>query len=230
MKPNLLKPLFFILLCAILLGIGLLQSPRRAAAQSEISTPTFDPLIETPLPPNPTELELGQNLYWHWCMTCHGDQGQGLTDAFREVWVEDHQNCWARGCHAGRPGDTGFPIPTYVPGIVVEDHLAQFASLQGFADYLKATHPPQSPGVLADEEYHAIALFVFTMNGRAAETPIPASTPTRNVTPIPSSTETLPPSAGSSTASNSMRIGFVAAVVVVVSVSFFLVRRTRTRE
>jgi cytochrome c len=151
-------------------------------------TPTYDPFAEPPLPENPTEYELGRNLYWHWCMTCHGDKGQGLTDEFRGIWVEDHQDCWGRGCHAGHPGDMGFPIPTVVPALVNDAHLASFTSVQELSDFLKATHPPQSPGILKDEEYHDIALFVFAMNERslidfiATETPVPTST----VTPIPS--------------------------------------------
>jgi hypothetical protein len=117
-------------------------------------------------------------------MTCHGDRGQGLTDEFRGIWEPEHQNCWGRGCHAGRPGDEGFPIPTVVPALVDENHLKRFVSLQELNDFLKATHPPQSPGVLKTEEYHAIALFVFTMNGRplasipATDTPTPIPTPT----------------------------------------------------
>ena len=158
--------LLFFLLTA-LLGIYAFQYQMPTVRQGLASpTPTYDPFVETPLPPNPTELELGQNLYWHWCMPCHGDRGQGLTDEFRGKWEPDHQNCWARGCHTGRRDDEGFPIPTIVPGLVGGDHLAQFSSLQKFADYLQATHPPQSPGVLKNEEYHAIALFVFTLNGR----------------------------------------------------------------
>lgn len=146
--------------------------------------PTYDPLVEPPLPANPTELDLGENLYWHWCMTCHGDKGQGLTDEFRGIWEPEHQNCWARGCHTGRRDDLGFPIPTIVPAVVSKDHLAQFPSIQSFADFLKATHPPQSPGILKNEEYQAIALFVFSMNGRSPDTvtpittKIPVSTPT----------------------------------------------------
>lgn len=161
-----------------------------AAQQSfDSPTPTYDVLIEPPLPENPTDLELGRNLYWHWCMTCHGDHGQGLTDEFRGVWESEHQNCWGRGCHAGQPGDTGFPIPTVVPALVTDTHLAQFASLYEFSDFLKATHPPQSPGILKDEEYHAIALFVFTMNQRSligtvmTETSVPTPAATR--TPVP---------------------------------------------
>jgi hypothetical protein len=113
-------------------------------------------------------------------MTCHGDKGQGLTDEFRSIWEEDHQNCWARGCHAGHPGDMGFPIPTIVPALVSDSQLVQFTSVQALSDFLKATHPPQSPGILKAEEYHAIAIFVFTMNARMLDT---RDTPT--ITPIP---------------------------------------------
>lgn len=130
-------------------------------------TPTYDPLVEPPLPENPTEFELGHNLYWHWCMPCHGDHGQGLTNEFRAIWEPDHQNCWERGCHGGQGLDEGFPIPTIVPGIMNESHLAHFAAVQELSGFLEKTHPPQSPGILESEEYHAIAIYVFTMSGRS---------------------------------------------------------------
>jgi hypothetical protein len=195
-------------------------------------TPTYDPLVEPPLPPNPTELELGQNLYWHWCMTCHGDRGQGLTDEFREIWEEDHQNCWARGCHAGRPGDLGFPIPTFVPGVVVEDHLVRFSSLREFAEFLKATHPPQSPGILKDEEYHAIALFVFTMNGRTVEADIPIPTPTSTLIPLPSPVliDTPLPATRSTDGLGLELIGFVSGVVMFGVLVFVRVTMLRGRD
>jgi hypothetical protein len=169
--------LIFILL-PVIFGISSFRLQKQIVLQPIGSPfPTFDPLVETPLPPNPSELELGENLYWHWCMTCHGDKGQGLTDEFRSVWEPDHQNCWARGCHTGRRDDLGFPIPTIVPAIVESGHLSQFESSQVLADYLKATHPPQSPGILNDEEYHAIAFFVFSMNKRSINTPSPVPIP-----------------------------------------------------
>jgi hypothetical protein len=183
-------PLKLAALLLPLLLISVIYPYQWTAAQQVFTspTPTYDPLDEPPLPENPTEYELGRNLYWHWCMTCHGDKGQGLTDAFRGIWVEDHQNCWGRGCHAGHPGDTGFPIPTVVPALVSDSHLKQFASVQDLSFFLKATHPPQSPGILKAEEYHAIALFVFTMNERPLiDFSIPAvPTPTLTITSIPS--------------------------------------------
>jgi hypothetical protein len=185
--PLKLAPLFLPLF--VLLVIYPFQ--KTIAQQAIISpTPTYDPLAEPPLPENPTEYELGRNLYWHWCMTCHGDVGQGLTDEFRVIWEEDHQDCWGRGCHAGHPGDTGFPIPTIVPALVSDTHLRQFSCIQELSTFLKATHPPQSPGILKDKEYHAIALFVFTMNERPLiEIPI-TQTPTlaRTGTPVTSPT------------------------------------------
>jgi hypothetical protein len=115
-------------------------------------------------------------------MPCHGDRGQGLTDEFRGEWVSDHQNCWARGCHTGRRDDMGFPIPIIVPCLVDDNHLAKFSSPQELSDFIKTTHPPQSPGILKSREYHAIALFVFKMNGRplatVSSTVVPVSTPT----------------------------------------------------
>lgn len=125
-------------------------------------------------------------------MPCHGDHGQGLTDEFRALWVEDHQNCWARGCHGGKKMDEGFPIPTFVPPIAGEGKLTRFDSEQKLFDYLQATHPPQYPGRLEEDEYRALAFFVFWMNHRAADTstPPPASTPTPGLPP--SHERTLP--------------------------------------
>jgi len=149
-------------------------------------TPTYDPLAEPFVPENPSEYDLGHNWYWHNCMTCHGDVGQGLTDDFRAIWPEDHQNCWEHGCHGGRMDDEGFPIPTIVPALVDESKLNQFSSQQMFFEFLKATHPPQDPGGLKDEEYLAIVKYVFSMNFRALDepTPVPTATPAFTKTPV----------------------------------------------
>ncbi|MCA2002863.1 MAG: hypothetical protein LDL51_13435 [Chloroflexi bacterium] len=219
MKNAAFNLLFLFALSAAWSGVFRVQ----AVAAQEASPTPYDPLVEPPLPPNPTELELGRNLYWHWCMTCHGDRGQGLTDEFREIWEEDHQNCWAKGCHAGRPGDTGFPIPTYVPPVTVEDRLSQFDSLRGLAGYLKATHPPQSPGALTDEEYHAIALFVFAMNGRGKEESAPLSTPsppTAAALPLPSAEDKANPRLAPADAA-----AFIFAGLLTAGFVFFFRRR-----
>lgn len=182
MKPRSRLPVLF-LLPGLFLIISALR-PFHPTALDGITaspTPTYDPLVEPPLPPNPSEFDLGRNLYWHRCMPCHGDRGQGLTDEFRSIWEPDHQDCWARGCHSGRPGEEGFPVPTVVPALVVDDHLARFASVDDLDGYLHTTHPPQSPGILKAEEYHAIAIYVLSLNGRSPEMISPSPTPS----PVP---------------------------------------------
>lgn len=180
------------------------------------ATPTYDPFAEPPLPANPTEYELGRNLYWHWCMTCHGDRGQGLTDQFRSLWEPEHQNCWARGCHAGGKEDMGFPIPKVVPALVRADQLTKFDSVQNLADFLKATHPPQSPGILKSEEYHAIAVFVFTLNGRLS---VDISPTTR-----PASTSTLSPTQSRASLLNLGQAAAILIVLVVLTLSLVWIR------
>ena len=143
----------------------------RSSPQPPVPTPTYDPLAIPTLPANPTQFDLGQNLYFYNCMPCHGDVGQGLTDAFRLVWEADHQNCWERGCHGGRPQDEGFPVPTIVPAIIsVDNPLAHYPGLELLIAYLHDTHPPQRPGKLQDGEYRALAVFLWLSNYR----PLPA--------------------------------------------------------
>lgn len=130
-------------------------------------TPTPDPLAEPALPANPTQVEQGRHLYWLNCMPCHGDRGQGLTPEFRSLWEEGHQNCWARGCHAGRPGDQGFPLPKTIPALVSSSaNLLSLANAEELFAYLHTTHPPQRPGDLPEEEYWAITAYVLAENGR----------------------------------------------------------------
>lgn len=126
--------------------------------------PTPDRLAIPVLSDNPTQVEVGNSVYYYHCMPCHGDRGQGLTDEFREaVWVEDHQDCWASGCHGGRYKDEGFPIPRYIPGVL---NLAFFEDPEALFSYLQETHPPQRPGALLKEEYWAATAFLLNKSGR----------------------------------------------------------------
>lgn len=187
-----MKSIFPFLLIFFFLGSLLIitesQTAIARAQDAPSPTATYDPLAEPSLPENPSEYELGQNWYWHHCMPCHGDKGQGLTDEFRAIWPEDHQNCWGRGCHGGHGLEDDFLIPTVVPPIVSNAKLVRFSSQQALFDFLKATHPPQYPGYLSDEQYHAIALFIFSMNNRS-DADNPPSTPTLDSTPQPEQAE-----------------------------------------
>jgi hypothetical protein len=101
-------------------------------------------------------------------MPCHGDRGQGLTDEWRATWVEDHQNCWARGCHAGRPGDQGYPLPHTIPAVIGSPPiLTRFQTPSDLVDYLRRTHPPQRPGALSEADYQNVTNFIWQALGRS---------------------------------------------------------------
>jgi mono/diheme cytochrome c family protein len=136
-------------------------------AQQDETTPTPDPLAIPELPENPTQVDLGRVSYYYNCMPCHGDQGQGLTDEWRATWVDDHQNCWARGCHSNRLEEEGFPIPTVVPPVAGTVYtLIDFSTPDSLYDYLQSTHPPQNPGILTEEDYWALTAFLLSENDR----------------------------------------------------------------
>jgi mono/diheme cytochrome c family protein len=137
-----------------------------ASAQQAIPTPTMDRLALPELSKHPSQVETGSSIYYYHCMPCHGDQGQGLTDEWRAVWEEDHQDCWASGCHSLRDADKTFTIPTVVPPLIGSTHLEnRFSTPEKLFEYLKATHPPQSPGILNDEEYWALTAYLLAKNG-----------------------------------------------------------------
>lgn len=129
--------------------------------------PEDDRLAEPVLPESPTQVDIGRNLYYFHCMPCHGDRGQGLTDEWREVWVEDHQNCWARGCHTGNPDMGAFYIPQTIPAVIGSPSgMGAFAEAEDLFAFLRATQPPQRPGALSDAEYRALTDFLLHENGR----------------------------------------------------------------
>ncbi len=145
-------------------------SPTSSPASAVLTRPTYDPFATPDLSDNPSEFESGRYLYYFHCMPCHGDLGQGLTDDFRKIWEEDHQYCWGKGCHGGRPQDEGFPIPTYVPAIISKsDALRDYSEFSRILAYLEETHPPQSPGILSENDYSALAVFLWMSNEKPAE-------------------------------------------------------------
>lgn len=165
-KPGIMSHLpLGALFMILLVWIPLHGQTKAYQETSQTLTPTPDRLAEPDLSENPTQYEAGRHLYWLNCMPCHGDQGQGLTDEFRELWPEDHQNCWGRGCHGGRIEDEGFPIPREIPAVISSssDNLI-FSNPEELFEYLHSTHPPQNPGILPDDEYWAIADYVLAEN------------------------------------------------------------------
>ena len=138
------------------------------AAQLPTLTPTPDRLATPVLPPSPQPRDFGQQVYYLNCMPCHGDVGQGLTDEWRAVWEEDHQDCWASGCHGGRAGDEGFPVPHTIPAVIgAPPILGNFHTPEELYDYLRLTHPPQRPGALSDTDYHNVTALLWDASGRS---------------------------------------------------------------
>jgi hypothetical protein len=125
-----------------------------------------DRLAEPVLPESPTQVDFGRSLYYFHCMPCHGDRGQGLTDEWRQVWVEDHQNCWGRGCHTGREL-AAFPIPRFIPPVTGSAWaLSRFQTADELFSFLRETQPPQRPGALSDDEYWKLTAYLLYENGR----------------------------------------------------------------
>jgi len=153
------------------LSAGPPETPTAEAGQVA-TMPEIDRLAEPVLPESPTQVDVGRNLYYFNCMPCHGDQGQGLTDEWREVWVEDHQNCWSvRGCHTGNPDIGAFYIPRTIPAVIGSPPvLGAFQTADKLFAFLRATQPPQRAGALSDEEYWALTSFLLHENGL----PVPA--------------------------------------------------------
>ncbi len=189
----------------------LLSRPAIDIAMAQSPTPTPDRLAEPALPADPTQYEQGRHLYWMNCMPCHGDKGQGLTDEFRSLWVDDHQNCWGRGCHGGRQEDEGFPLPRAIPAVIFPSgDLLAYATGDQLFEYLRTTHPPQHPGYLPEDECWAITAYVLTENKR-----------------LPPGQE-LGPQAETS-APGTIR-AFAALGLVLLAVSLILIVRSRRRH
>ena len=159
---------------ALILGVFLilLSACNLSPVQAEIAlaqspSPTPDRLAEPVLPDNPTQYEQGRHLFWLNCMPCHGDRGQGLTDEFRSLWVDDHQDCWQRGCHGGRANDQGYPLPPTIPAIIYPPGaISSFKTAEDLFECLRTTHAPQRPGKLPEDEYWALTAYVLTENQR----------------------------------------------------------------
>jgi hypothetical protein len=160
----------------LILALFCFASPTRSEGPI-VPTPTLDRLATPIVPENPTPADLGHQVYYMHCMPCHGDVGQGLTDEWRNVWVDDHRDCWARGCHGGRADDEGFPLPKTIPAVMgAEASTLQYASSDELNAYLVRTHPPQRPGALEKAEYEEVTAYLWHENRRdEAETTVPSA-------------------------------------------------------
>jgi len=129
------------------------------------ATPTVDRLAAPPTVVNPSQADMGAQLFWQHCQPCHGDQGQGLTDEWRAQYPPEDQNCWKSGCHGDRPYQNGFTLPHAVPALLGAGTLGHFATAADLYAFMSHAMPFQAPGSLKPEEYWAITAFLLRGHG-----------------------------------------------------------------
>ena len=160
---------------AIALGIALLTAGLffeggTASSAVQQTTPTstpdaFERLAEPTLPAKPSQADHGAQDFWLYCLPCHGDRGQGLTEEFRETYPPDEVNCWQSGCHGKRPYEFGFTLPTQIPAVIEGHALAKFTDAAQLNAYIRATMPFWNPGSLTEEEAWRVTAFLLRENG-----------------------------------------------------------------
>jgi len=140
-----------------------------SAPAAELTPTPVDRLASPPLPNNPTQADLGAQVYYQVCMACHGDRGQGLSDEWRAVWGED-SNCWQSGCHGPDHPPWGFSFPeTCCLPVLEGTQLARFNNAQELYQYLTETMPWWNPGYLKTEEYWQLTAFLVREHGGLPE-------------------------------------------------------------
>ncbi len=122
-------------------------------------------LIAPPLPEHPTQLDCGAFQFAQYCMACHGDRGQGLTEEWRQAWGDDEKNCWQSKCHASNHPPEGFELPRYAPQIMGDAALGRFTTVEDLYDFISVKMPWHAPGVLEDKTYWQLTAFLAQSNG-----------------------------------------------------------------
>jgi cytochrome c5 len=148
-------PVFFLVACAV----------QAQASTPPEPTPTVDRLATPPLPENPSQADLGAQVYYQVCMACHGDKGQGLTDEWRAVWGED-ADCWQKGCHGNDHPPQGYHlIETCCKAVMGPGTLANYDNGQELFDYIVKKMPWWNPGYLKTEEFWQVTTFLMRAHG-----------------------------------------------------------------
>jgi len=143
-----------------------------AAPPVEEPDPTpmvIDPRMDRPvLPENPSRADLGSIVYFEYCLACHGDQGQGLTDEYRQMAYGEDMDCWQSKCHATNHPTPGFIFPRVVPPVIGEGTLKRFVNAEDLYQYLllrmpyyKYDMPPEIP----DDDMWNVTAYLLRING-----------------------------------------------------------------
>lgn len=153
----------------MVLGFGLLVfSPNPDARNSGPAgyqpEPTLTPLYNPTATP-PTQGGNGANTFFVYCLSCHGDVGQGLTDEFRfREYPPEDTNCWKSGCHGARPYEQGFTLPMTVPMVIGSGALTKFQTAQDLYGFIRAAMPFNAPGSLSESQYLNLTAFLLEKN------------------------------------------------------------------
>ncbi len=162
-----------LLACFILFVRGLAVAPALTAP-----APPLEPHPDLAILAQADEPDDVAEVYRLYCSTCHGDEGQGLTDEWRaRNFPPTHQNCWQSKCHTLNHDPGGFVFPKTVPAIVGPETLSNFQSAQDLYAFTRAAMPFYAPGLLTDEQYRLLTLYLVEKNFAAAEQPLPSPLP-----------------------------------------------------
>lgn len=155
-----------VLLAALgVLWLSLFPIVGPAQAQSTAQpTPTRTPFFNPTATP-PTQGGNGANTFQVYCMPCHGDLGQGLTDEFRNrQYPPEDVNCWKSGCHGERPYENGFTLPMTIPMLIGPGALSKFQTAQTLYGFIKGAMPFNAPGSLTDTQYLNLTAYLLEEN------------------------------------------------------------------
>ena len=184
-----------LLLAALFFDAGTASSVDQQATLVNTLSP-FERLAEPTLPAEPSQADQGAQDFWLYCLPCHGDKGQGLTEEFRTTYPPEEQYCWQSGCHGKRPYENGFTLPEHIPALIGQGSLAKFSDAAQLNSYIRATMPFWKPGSLTEEEFWSVTAFILRENdlwtdtvelgaSNAANVKIPHTALTPTPTPQP---------------------------------------------
>ena len=112
------------------------------------------------------QVERGAEAYRLNCSTCHGRNGEGLTDEVRrQIMPPEDVNCWQSKCHALNHPPEGFVFPKYVPALIGFGTLGAFDTAQDLFNFISTKMPYQNPGWLPEAEYWDIVAYLLRAHG-----------------------------------------------------------------
>jgi quinol-cytochrome oxidoreductase complex cytochrome b subunit len=128
--------------------------------------PPDSPLLHQPaIPAHPLLPDQGAVLYWSHCMACHGDQGQGLTEAWRAAGFGADQDCWTSQCHASEGASPQFKFPRQAPPLVGGNALRRYATARDLNQHIQTAMPWWDPNSLAPNDAWALTAYLLRQNG-----------------------------------------------------------------